>query len=77
MKQGGCKPMEHCKYCSSDKGYYVKYTYKGNGIVRLNFDGSPADNEDMYDCLTAVQSKYAYCLNCDKRLFKTEDILWN
>ena len=65
---------EKCPHCHSDEGYYTKSTYKGKGIFRFNFDGSEAENGDMYDGLVETQSKYVYCLNCDKRLFKTEDI---
>ena len=67
--------MDCCKHCGSDDGYYVKCTYRGSGIFRGNFDGSPAENGDMYDCLNSTPSKYVYCLHCDKRLCKTEDIL--
>ena len=66
--------MACCKHCGSTEGIYTKNSYKGSGIMRFNFDGSEGENGDMYDCLCEVQSKYVYCLNCDKRLFKTEEI---
>lgn len=66
--------MVCCKHCGSTDGFYTKNSYKGSGIVRFNFDGSEAENGTMYDGLTHTQSKYTYCLSCDKRLFKTEEI---
>ena len=66
--------MENCTHCGSNEGYYTKNNYRGSGIVRFNFDNSPAENGDMYDGLTVTQSKYVYCLSCDKRLFETKNI---
>ncbi|WP_267459218.1 hypothetical protein [Caproicibacter fermentans] len=37
-----------------------------------NFDGSETDNGEMYDLLQYSGGKYAYCLHCDKRLFRME-----
>lgn len=67
-------PINECPHCHSDEGYYTNNTYRGKGITRFNFDGSEAENDDMYDCLTDTESKYVYCLCCNKRLFKTEEI---
>lgn len=66
--------IKECPYCHSDIGYYEKYYYSGNGIVRHNFDGTPAENGDMYDGLLAKsKSKYYYCLKCNKKIGKVED----
>lgn len=66
--------MECCPYCHSDEGYYTKGSVKGKIITRFNFDRSEAENGDMYEGLHHTQSKYTYCLSCDKRLFKTDEI---
>lgn len=67
--------MDSCIHCGSTEGFYTKNQYSGTGIFRFNFDDSEAENGDMYDCLSNTVSKYTYCLSCNKRLFKTEDIL--
>lgn len=69
--------INECPHWHSNEGYYIKVIYKGNGILRYNFDGSDAENDDMYDCLTDSESKYVYCLSCNKRLFKTDEMLPN
>lgn len=65
--------MDKCPYCNSKEGYYTKIQVKGSMIYRYNYDGSEADNGDMYDGLTYTSGKCAYCLSCDKRLFKMSD----
>ncbi len=66
--------IKECPYCHSDIGYYEKYRYSGEGIIRYNFDGNLAENGDMYDSVLAkLKSKYYYCLNCDKKIGKVED----
>lgn len=66
--------MECCPHCESKEGFYGKYQYRGSGIVRFNYDGSETENGNMYDRLNTKESKYAYCLNCHKRLFEMSDI---
>jgi len=61
---------DKCPHCGSDDGYYNKQQLSGTAIYRFKFDGSEAENGDMYDLLRCKGGKIAYCLNCDKRLFK-------
>lgn len=63
-------PIDKCPFCDSDEGYYSKDYVKGSTIWRHNFDGAEADNGDYYEGLSHRRSKYAYCLSCNKRLFK-------
>jgi hypothetical protein len=67
-------PINKCPYCGSDWGYYTKDYIHGSTWYRCNFDGTEADNGDMYDPLTHEAGKYAYCLSCNKRLFKMSEL---
>lgn len=65
--------LKCCPKCQSNEGYYVKQSVKGKIIFRQNFDGSEADNGDMYDHLEHTYiSKYAFCLNCKEKIFRIE-----
>jgi hypothetical protein len=67
----GDMTMKECPHCGSDEGYYEKITVSGKSIYRYNFDGSEAENGDMYDGLSYKRrSNFAYCLECEKRIFK-------
>ena len=65
--------IKECPHCKSKEGYYQKMSYSGSGIFRFNYDGSIAENSDMYDCLFSKKSKYYYCLNCNKKIAKARD----
>jgi len=67
-------PIDKCPYCGSDWGYYTKDYICGSTWYRCNYDGSEADNGDMYDILTHRAGKVAYCQNCNHRLFKISDL---
>ena len=70
MKVEPIGPIDRCPYCGSDEGYYTKDYVCGPSYYHYNFDGSEAHNESMYDLTSHKRGKYAYCTNCDKRLFK-------
>lgn len=62
--------MDKCPHCGSDE-YYEKQTVKGKIIYRYKFDGSEAENGEMYDGLDHRRSsQFAYCSECHKRLFR-------
>ena len=62
--------ISKCPFCGCET-FYVKMRYKGSGIFRINFDGTEAENGDMYDNLkNTYSSKFAYCEGCNKRLFR-------
>jgi hypothetical protein len=65
--------MTECPYCKCQE-YYTKS--KITGIVNCyeRFDGKEADNGEMYQgTSTKLASKYAYCTNCGKKLFKVTE----
>jgi hypothetical protein len=63
-----------CPFCKSNFGFYTKHTYTGSGIYRYEFNGEVSENGDMYECLNSTDSKYTYCLNCDKRLLEHDEM---
>lgn len=66
--------LRECPHCGSNEGYYEKNRVSGEVVIYYNFDGSAADNSDMYDYLSyKPKSKYAFCAACNKRLFKLYD----
>ena len=64
-------PISECPHCGSDE-IYVKATYSGNCDYHMKLDGSlEAYNGEMYDYATMkIRSKYAFCSDCDRKLFK-------
>lgn len=64
--------MKECPYCFS-KQYYVKMKFSGSGVYQHLFNGEEAENGDMHEGLRYDFGKFAYCTNCNKRLFKVND----
>lgn len=67
-------PMDQCPHCGSSEGYYTKVQISGSSIWKHNFDGSERDNGEFHDHLNYKDSKFAYCMNCKKRIFKMADL---
>ena len=66
--------IQECPHCGSDEGYYTKEQVHGTIKVRYNFNGSEAENGDMYDSIKYTGGKVAYCLECNKQLFKMDSL---
>lgn len=66
-------PIDRCPYCGSNYGYYTKDRISGPVWYNQNFDGSEADNWEMYESTNITPGKWAYCRNCGKRLFKMSE----
>lgn len=62
----------HCPHCGNEESYYVKQEARGPIYYLINFDGSEADNTEMYEGLRYTTGKYGYCSGCNKRLFKVD-----
>lgn len=62
-----------CPFCGN-KEYYIKQRMSGTCEYNKRFDGAEAsDNSEMHEGLRYTTiSKYAYCNNCFKRLFKLD-----
>ncbi|WP_162944228.1 hypothetical protein [Paenibacillus aceti] len=61
--------MKECPHCGGGS-YYQKYQVSGPSRAYSNFDGTEAENGEMYEGLTYRGGKYAYCAGCHKRLFR-------
>ena len=66
------KGLKQCPYCGSKGRFYIKEQVRGSVQVYYNFKGKLDDNTGMYDCLIHESGKYAYCENCNKRLFEVD-----
>lgn len=64
-----------CPYCGGET-YYIKQHYYGDCRYFFSFDERKqmyVDNGGMWEGATFRNtSKYAWCADCDKRLFKLE-----
>lgn len=65
-------PIDRCPHCGSDEGYYTKDYLHGTCRYNHNYDGTEAYNGEMYDSARIEAGKFAYCVNCEKRLFRMD-----
>lgn len=63
-------PIKKCPYCGCDDEFYIKTQVSGTMNYYYNFDGTTSDNSSSYEQLKYKDSKYAYCVDCNKRLFE-------
>ncbi|WP_017470647.1 hypothetical protein [Amphibacillus jilinensis] len=66
-------PIDKCHHCGNDGQYYIKEQVRGSVASMFRFDGEDPDNTELYSHLSHKSGKYAYCKECDKRLFKVRD----
>ncbi|WP_026884287.1 hypothetical protein [Clostridium akagii] len=69
------KNIKCCPYCGSEE-YYIKQSYTGTCNYNIRFDGKVAENGEMWEeAQFKNTSKYAWCNECDKKLFKIDEQL--
>lgn len=62
--------LSQCPHCGGSTWYELQ-RYSGVYEFRTNFDGSEAENGDMFDGATyKTISKYAYCSSCNRKIAK-------
>jgi hypothetical protein len=62
--------FKECPHCGDEGGYYVKLYVSGWTRDIHDFNGQP-QNWHIHDSLKyGRETKYYYCLNCDKRICK-------
>lgn len=67
-------PIDKCLHCGSVYGYYTKDYLHGGVRHCRDFDGEgTSDNAGIFDSLTWELGKWAYCLDCGKRIFRAEE----
>lgn len=59
--------LESCPHCGDDQ-FYVIVQMRGSGKWHRKLDGTPGQNDTLYDSLNWQMGKRAYCSNCDKYL---------
>lgn len=64
--------MNKCPYCGNGS-FYTKSQAYGVMIFHENFDGSPADNTNMYNNIQYRYGKRCFCSRCDKYLFTRKE----
>ena len=66
--------MNKCPYCGDDE-FFIKQRYSGTCEYRYRYDKKPAENGEMYENARFKSiGKYAYCMNCGKRLFPISEL---
>ncbi len=64
--------FDECPHCGSDTGYYQRHYVSGTIQMSKDFNGEPNCSE-TYDYLKwGRESKYLFCLECDKRISKAK-----
>ncbi len=59
-----------CPYCGCEEYYYIE-RYKGNCNSYHGFGDVEVENTDMYATAEhTLVSVYAYCSECDRKIFK-------
>lgn len=69
------KEMKECPYCGDDE-FYIRQSFSGtcNYYMRFDMNNTDVENSEMHQNATYKDlTKYAYCSNCDKRLFLIEE----
>jgi hypothetical protein len=66
--------MTECKFCGSPEGYYTKWSVYGSVVFGFTFDGEELDNDENHDLIHYRGGDIAYCINCDKRLGRVEEV---
>ena len=67
------KDIKECPHCGSEE-FYVKQSYSGVCNFYMRIDGGQAQNPEMYDyAIHKNLTKYAYCKECEKRLFPMDE----
>lgn len=66
-------PISKCPRCGCEE-FYIRQRAEGIIHYKFRFDGEEADNGEMYEGIRVESTgKFAYCVHCNKRLFKLKD----
>lgn len=69
----GSPNIKECPYCGCEE-YIFMQKISGSGRYFLRYDGKVAENGEMYEGLKHIYiGKFAYCAECDKRVFRFKD----
>lgn len=65
--------LTECPYCGSTSYYYLSRPCR-YVTTWLNFDGSMADNTEMYSGLGLKPMKFVYCADCHKKIARNDKV---
>ena len=71
LKNNQHTDLMQCPFCGCDT-FYSKDYITGATITYHRYDGKETENGQMYEHVKHTTGKYAYCTDCDKRLFNME-----
>lgn len=67
------KKLKKCPYCGSTFGYYQRMYVSGWIHENTLFENGEPYNSEQFDHLNySRESKYFFCINCNKRISKTK-----
>lgn len=59
-------------HCGSGSYYYLS-TVSGHATTWVNFDGSDADNTEMYNGIGHKTLKFVFCAECEKKIARIDE----
>ena len=59
--------LDRCPSCGGDEYYFIEKPI-GKIIMRYKFDGSEADNSEMYSNISTKPLKFVYCSLCGVKI---------
>lgn len=67
--------FDRCPHYGSDEGYYTKERARGTIHFFHNYDGSEAENGNMYSSVSGVAGTgvWTYCATCYKKIARMEE----
>ena len=71
-------PIKECPHCGNDE-IYLKVRYSGEANYNMRLDGELGayNGELYYYAVMRPKSRYAYCNNCERKLFKIPDNIYS
>lgn len=62
--------IKKCPYCGCET-FYTNHAIKGKIRTFARYDGEEAANNEMYDGIDHILlGKFAYCADCNKKVFR-------
>lgn len=63
--------LTECPHCNGTTYYYMSQVSK-HITTWVNFDGSDADNSEMFTSLNSKAMKFIFCADCHKKIAKND-----
>lgn len=73
MAENKSLPIKECPYCGG-KYITIRQHISGSGEFYINMDDGTIEGSELHSYLHYRNNKYATCMDCGKRLCKTEEL---